>query len=289
MLHWGYCNKIRLIGAIILTISMGIVGGCSAAKVNTEEASSQSENETTLLEQIAGTWRMDAEKTDPSPWGTGISAGSEMVISTTGEFSYYIGIGGGGTGQCEAHDDGITVEIQPYEEHSSEKEILTLNYVIDNGDEYILMKWQDIDVYWKREITKMLTYSKEGETEQKKAVLITGEGYSIYLPDGEWRQSDLHTWMTVVNENVQLWISHVQDKTIAQVTEQLSVDGYGELENNVMTKNDGEMVYKVQLNEVENDVWEVFYCYPAEAEEGWGRELPVIADTFMVSAAMENE
>lgn len=38
-----------------------------------------------------------------------------------------------------------------------------------------------------------------------------------------------------------------------------------------------------------NDVWCIFYCYPAEAEEGWGRELPVIADTFALSGSFTDE
>ena len=37
-----------------------------------------------------------------------------------------------------------------------------------------------------------------------------------------------------------------------------------------------------------HDVWVIFYSYPAELEEGWGRELPVIADTFALSAAADD-
>ena len=55
-----------------------------------------------------------------------------------------------------------------------------------------------------------------------------------------------------------------------------------------LVKTDGEskIIYnKVKLYEDGDDVWCVFYSYPEEAEEGWGRELPVIADTFAVTAA----
>lgn len=294
----------KRICAIILTISMGILAGCSVTKENTEDVQSQSTNETVQFEQMAGRWMIDADLTDPSPWGTGISGGSEMVISTTGEFSYYIGIGVGGTGRCEYKNGVITVEIQPYEKHSSENEILTLKYVSDNESEHILMNWHDEDVCWKRESTssvdnspavnntlenaKTLTFTKEGETEQKQAVLMTGDGYTIYLPDGEWQQSELNTWTAVMNEDVRLWTANVLDKSIAEVEEDLSHDGYGEIEDNEMTKHEGEIIYKVRLIEFENGIWELFYCYPAESEEGWGGELPVIADTFTVSAAIDD-
>ncbi len=31
------------------------------------------------------------------------------------------------------------------------------------------------------------------------------------------------------------------------------------------------------------------YCYPPEAEEGWGKELPVIADTFALTITEDHE
>lgn len=44
-------------------------------------------------------------------------------------------------------------KINRYEEHSSEKEILELQYVTENDREYIFMDWHNEDVYWKRENT----------------------------------------------------------------------------------------------------------------------------------------
>ncbi len=82
---------------------------------------------------------------------TGSSLGNEMVISSSGEFSYYIGITVGGTGQCEANEGEISVEIEPYEAHSEEKEILTLNYENNEGMEYILMDWYGETLCWKRQ------------------------------------------------------------------------------------------------------------------------------------------
>ncbi len=39
------------------------------------------------------------------------------------------------------------------------------------------------------ENSKTLTFYKEGQTEQKQASLVKGDGYLLYLPDGEWKQS----------------------------------------------------------------------------------------------------
>lgn len=125
----------------------------SGSKGNGEDTSNESGNERILFEQMAGRWIIDFEKTDASLWGSGISAGNGIELSATGEFSYYIGIGVGGTGRCEDKNDKLIVEIQPYEEHSSEKEILELQYVMENDREYIFMDWHNEDVYWKRENT----------------------------------------------------------------------------------------------------------------------------------------
>ena len=139
--------------AIILSISSGTLLGCTIAKA-------ASGNETILpkppasdnpFEAMAGVWHIDFDRTDATLWGSGRSYGNQMVISETGEFSYYIGIGTGGTGLCVDKDGAITVKVEPYEEHSSEEEILTLKYVGDDGNGYILMDWWGEDVYWKRE------------------------------------------------------------------------------------------------------------------------------------------
>lgn len=57
-----------------------------------------------------------------------------------------------GTGQCEANEGKISVEIEPYEAHSEEKEILTLHYENNKGMEYILMDWYGETVCWKRDV-----------------------------------------------------------------------------------------------------------------------------------------
>ncbi len=131
------------IGVLLVML---ILVGCSVSKENTGESSNEEQ-----FSQMVGDWAIDFERTDPTIWGTGSSLGNEMVISSSGEFSYYIGITVGGTGQCEANEGKISVEIEPYEAHSEEKEILTLHYENNKGMEYILMDWYGETVYWKRD------------------------------------------------------------------------------------------------------------------------------------------
>lgn len=134
----------------------------------------------------------------------------------------------------------------------------------------------------------VLKIMREGEMDEMSATLFEGEGYDIYLTDGDWQQHAPDAWtgafdgQIVLNGQVQLWITHYEDKTADQVKGDLESDGY-KSENSDMTKQEDEVIYKVRLNELENDVWAVNYCYPMEAEEGWGALLPLIVDTFAVS------
>ena len=137
------------------------------------------------------------------------------------------------------------------------------------------------------ENTRQLVFFKEGEPEEKRAKLMMGEGYFIYLPEGEWQQSGPDEWTGVANEQVQLWIAYFENQSIESVNEGIAADGYAVPEYGDLTKLQGEMIHKVRLYEAENDVWGVFYCFPLEAEEGWGMELPIIVDTFWLWSAAD--
>ncbi|MCI8382466.1 MAG: M56 family metallopeptidase [Lachnospiraceae bacterium] len=299
----------------ILAISAGTLMGCSLVK-NKEESIAEgagiSDGQSTgtagelsggdLFAQMAGSWIIDFDRTDSSLWGTGISYGDGMEIAETGAFSYYIGIGVGGTGQCVEAGGAVTVEIDPYEEVSAEKEILSLAYGSENGVEYILMDWHDEEVYWKRgelpaaenggtlagnasadvqtaQDTITLTIMKEGMPEEKTARLVVENGYILYLPDGEWEKVEADMWCAAANANVLIWVAGFESGyPIEQI---LTDDGYTPDETG-MVREEGGIRYHVRLYEAETGVWCVSYSYPVEAEEGWGRELPVIADTFAV-------
>lgn len=275
-----------------LTVTLWTLAGCSIS-----DSKNKDEKQ---FQQMAGVWSIDFDKTDDSLWGTGIANGNQMEISQTGEFQYFIGIGVGGTGQLVTENGTTTVEIQPYEEHSSEKEILTVSSIEENGEQQIQMDWHGETVYWKRGAADdtsgqdhapaqtMLSFTKEGETEQKPATLAVGNGFSLYLPDDEWKQEGSGKWSAVNNEQVWLWISHYKEQDINELKNVLTSDGYVEDEGRLV-KQTMELLNIAEPKADNNDVWCIFYCYPAEAEEGWGRELPVIADTFALSGSFTNE
>lgn len=129
--------------------------------------------------------------------------------------------------------------------------------------------------------TKYLTFSAEGEEEKKAASLVEGDGYVLYLPDGEWKQTDYNTWTSEVNDKVQIWVERFENRTAERIETALKNNGY-QLENNELVFKENTMVYKAKLTVNDNGVWSVFYSYPEEAEEGWGVRLPVIVNTLQV-------
>lgn len=142
-----------------------------------------------------------------------------------------------------------------------------------------------------------ITVMREGEADEIPATLYAGDGYFIYLTENNWQQYAPDAWLgtvdgqVVLDGKVQLWVTHFEGKSAAQVKEDLEADGYVEMQDYDMRKEEGELIYNVRLKEydIDNDVWGVFYSYPVEAEEGWGAVLSVMADTFAVSRQMGEE
>ncbi len=127
--------------------------------------------------------------------------------------------------------------------------------------------------------TITLTFMKEGMAEEKQAELVAEPEYMLYLPVGEWQKMETNMWQAVANADVRLWVSDFPNRQQAELL--LTNNGYLPKDDGMEKEEDG-MAYRVRLYEIEGRVFCVFYRYPEEAEEGWGRELPVIADTFMV-------
>ncbi len=133
-----------------------------------------------------------------------------------------------------------------------------------------------------------LTVYREGEADEIPAALYAGEGYSIYLTEGDWRQEAADEWVAVydgapvLDGRVRLRIRSYEDRTRDEVANELENDGYSP-EDYELVRREGEMVYRVRLLEDDGRVWEIFYCHTEEAEEGWGQVLKVMADTFALS------
>lgn len=139
------------------------------------------------------------------------------------------------------------------------------------------------------ENTITLTFSKEGEQEQKHASLAVGNGYSFYLPDDEqWYLSAPDLWKTGINEQVTLWITHFEGKSEGSVNRKLKGDGYTKEDSHKWWKQEGDFIYHAEQKVFGNDVWAIFYSYPIDFEDGWGREFPVILNTFASSNGTDN-
>lgn len=213
---------------------------------------------------------------------------------------------------------GVVSEQLEYENNPSADNTIADNNISENSIEPVLSESEE-EVGSKM----FFKVTREGETDEIPATLFVGEGYSIYLTDDGWASISVSksdssnyliddgwqphdltdsrwqphfpdAWLGVVDGQVvldgkvmldgqvQLWIAHFVDKTVSQIQEELADDGY-RVENSDMIKQENDFICKVRLNEYESDVWGIFYCYPMDAEEGWGAILPVIADTFAVT------
>lgn len=430
----GKKNGIVLVAcAVILSIGIGTLVGCSTAKESagnqktpfTPVSDAEKEGnpikpqattgkENNPFQRMAGNWMIDFDRTDPTLFGTGISYGDMMTLSTYGEFSYYIGIGVGGTGQCEEKQGEITVKIKPYEEVLVEEETLTLKYINEDGNESILMDWNGEAVYWKRKDEEKYTviqvegnqirlpekdvavcengglgiafettgaaagscyhniyrsldggiswnlivenhveetaeieqlyildeqtiycawgigggtsephvrvsrdagmtwdYAKPGEQFSyvprgasssevsamvlacgelmdgaKIASLYLGEGYSLYVPFGDWMMFTLGSWRAEKDERVRFFVSSYEGLRADQVERILSGQGYT-VGDNGLWKQEGDTVYRARICETEHDVWTLNAVYPSEAEDGWEAEIQAIFDTFEVLEGYE--
>lgn len=139
------------------------------------------------------------------------------------------------------------------------------------------------------ENTITLTFSKEGEQEQKQATLAIGNGYSFYLPDDKkWYLSAPDLWKTDINEQVALWITHYENESEDSVNQKLEGDGYTKDDSYKWWKQEGDLLYHAEQKVFENNIWVIFYSYPVDFQEGWGREFPVIVNTFALSDGAEN-
>lgn len=244
-----------LICAAVFTISIGTMTGCSMTKENAEAVSDQSDqSDQSESENILPV--EDSTADNAILENTPVPETSEEKVEKTEK--------------VEEVEKTEKAEVAEKTEEAAEAE-----------------KAEKTEKEYKEE-KMVLKIMREGEMAEMPATLFAGEGYVIYLTDGDWQQHATDAWTVafegkiVLNGQVQLWIIHYEDKTGDQVKEELKSAGYT-LENSDMTRQEGEVIYKVRLNEFENDVWGINYCYPMEAEEGWGALLPLIADTFAVS------
>lgn len=143
-----------------------------------------------------------------------------------------------------------------------------------------------------REATADLTFVLEGQEETEPAALYIGQGYSLYIPTEGWVRESFtengvpaDSWESAGNERAELRILHLGDRSLADSREwivrefdryMLSEDKRGDLYGEDAENG---MVLDVRFYEG-GSVYAVLWAYPAEAAEGFGTRLSVIADTF---------
>lgn len=145
--------------------------------------------------------------------------------------------------------------------------------------------------------TPTMTFSQEGEINEVPAVMVEGDGYTLYLPDGDWYSSDFENWEDVDeewkariydawtawnNENVRFWIARLEGKSLDEAQKELSDEGYAVVDDR-MLRQDGDTIYCVELKKAETDTWCICSRYPVDAQEGYGMQIHAIAETFAVS------
>lgn len=128
----------------------------------------------------------------------------------------------------------------------------------------------------------LVSYTLEGMEEKKAASLYVGEGYSLYVTDGDWVMFAPDSWYAEINERVRFWISSYAGLNRGQVERILTEQGY-QAEEWGLWKLEDDTMYKISCLETENDVWTLNSVYPSEAEEGWGEILRAMFDTFEVT------
>lgn len=142
----------------------------------------------------------------------------------------------------------------------------------------------------------------EGTIEYVPATLHSGDGYSIYIPDGKLAAEDtgeteafpvsggtlpLNTLDRWASDDgmVTLSVSCEKGTAHSEIVRRLTKGGYQEQDDTRFLKwtdPDTNTVWVVYLPAGSDCVWLVAYSYPDTPEyaEGWGARLPAIAESF---------
>ncbi|MBS6135618.1 MAG: hypothetical protein KH706_03580 [Faecalibacterium prausnitzii] len=147
-----------------------------------------------------------------------------------------------------------------------------------------------------RELHTELEIWVEGEPEKVPATLFQGEGYSLYLPDGEWVQTGSMSGeqpeeadLFAAAANSQVTLSVRPDRSgqdLERAYDALWAEGYNQSDDNdhFFART---MEGQVQCQYViagESRVWYVAWSYPDTSEylEGWGSRIPQLMPGFLL-------
>ena len=147
-----------------------------------------------------------------------------------------------------------------------------------------------------------LTFFVEGEREILPATRHTGAGYVIYIPDEGWRfEREIddgvteERWESIYNGDVELTVytypaypgasAEMTKLAFLRDSGHVLEDGMGGAPGDPLVgkETDGDYLCFVAAEGYEGVTYIVAWEYPAEAAEGFGARLRVIADTFAVT------
>lgn len=129
----------------------------------------------------------------------------------------------------------------------------------------------------------LITFQVEGMEEVVPATVFEGLRYTLTIPTEGWEMIASECWASEANGEVQFWVTDYAGEDVDDVLEKLLDGGYekAEFDPYMVSREDEEgILHYVKLFSENEETIGIFYCYPAEAAEGFGSRIRTIVDTF---------
>ena len=129
----------------------------------------------------------------------------------------------------------------------------------------------------------LITFQVEGMEEVVPAMVFEGLHYTLTIPTEGWEMIASECWASEANGEVQFWVTDYAGEDVDDVLEKLLDGGYekAEFDPYMVSREDEEgILHYVKLFSENEETIGIFYCYPAEAAEGFGSMIRTIVDTF---------
>lgn len=129
----------------------------------------------------------------------------------------------------------------------------------------------------------LITFQVEGMEEVVPATIFEGLHYTLTIPTEGWEMIASECWASEANGEVQFWVTDYAGEDVDDVLQKLLDGGYekAEFDPYLVSREDEEgILHYVKLFSGNEETIGIFYCYPAEAAEGFGTRIRTIVDTF---------
>ena len=129
----------------------------------------------------------------------------------------------------------------------------------------------------------LITFQVEGMEEVLPATIFEGLHYTLTIPTEGWEMIASECWASEANGEVQFWVTDYAGEDVDDVLQKLLDGGYekAEFDPYLVSREDEEgILHYVKLFSENEETIGIFYCYPAEAAEGFGTRIRTIVDTF---------